>query len=143
MNQGGDVRRTSQKGRRRPGRRHAAAAIWSSVATISVVAAIVTALGDRGRERIAELFDDAPRPAQTAVGVTEDDIDRLSEQLARLRSEMRILGLENNALATKMASMEMRNSPIRSRPPRYPMSQSIRRCSTVGRDRFIRRGRPG
>lgn len=99
------MRRDSRRSGRRPGRGHAAAAVWAAIAGISVLAALATAVGERGRDRIATLLDQ-PEPVQSVKQAREDEFDHLSAQITRLRSEMRILSLENDALATKVARLE-------------------------------------
>ena len=114
MDQGSAVRHLSHATRRQEVRSTIAACIWAGVATISVAGAALTAASDRGQARIAALFEDRkPTFAQQIVDRTEgDDIAKLSAQLVKLRSEMRLLTLEKEALASKVTRIETSFDPI-------------------------------
>lgn len=106
QDQGKRVRRSFEEAGR-PGSRHPAVVIWASVALASVGAVFMTASSDRGQERIAQLVETPPVQARAEYQSMADaeDIARLSAQLTQVRSEMRLLGLENTAMARRLATL--------------------------------------
>jgi hypothetical protein len=81
------------------------------MAVLSAGGAIAAAMDQTGRERVAALFE----PAETQVAgdfVTQTEIETLSAELTRLRSETRLLALEKEAMAIKIATLESEFGPI-------------------------------
>lgn len=108
-------------------RSYATATIWASVAAVSVVAALSAAMSDRGRERIAVLFDPAPELARAEQREGTPDLDHIAGQIARMQSELRLIALENEAMATKIARIEMpASAPITTASvPRTAEEQAV------------------
>ena len=82
------------------------------MAILSAAGALASAVDAPGRARIAALFDPAS-DAQLAGGfATHSEIADLSAELTRLRSETRLLALEKEAMAIKIATLESDFGPI-------------------------------
>lgn len=81
---------------------------------LSLSAAVSVAATDRGQERIVALLD-VPAPGfaeHVAERIAGDDVAQLSAQLVKLRSEVRLLALENQAIGVKLARFESDHSSI-------------------------------
>lgn len=100
--------RISRTVRRQRVQARIATSIWATVALVSLGAATLTALTDRGMERVAGLINPvAPGfAARVSARVEGAEIAELSAQLARLRSEVKLLALENEALATRITRID-------------------------------------
>ncbi len=86
-------------------------AIWGVMALLSVGGVIASAAEETGRSRIAALF----QPDDVGVGetfATQSEIVDLTAEIVRLRSETRLLALEKEAMATKIAALESELGPI-------------------------------
>lgn len=82
------------------------------MAILSAAGALASMIDAPGRARMAALFDPAP-DAQLAAGfATQTEIADLSAELTRLRSETRLLALEKEAMAIKIATLEDGFGPI-------------------------------
>lgn len=110
MDQGGTIGRFAEGVRRRRARRHTSAALWSVVASLCAATAVMSALSDHGRERVALLFEDPS--TRFAKADPAADMAELHGEVARLRSRTRMLAIEREALATRMAELESAGSPI-------------------------------
>ncbi len=85
--------------------------VWGLMAALSAGAVIVASIDETGQERVAALFV----PAETQVAgdfASQSEIADLSNELTRLRSETRLMALEREAMAIKIATLESEFGPI-------------------------------
>lgn len=100
---------------KRPARERATRAIWGVMAALSAAAVAVSAVSEDGQQRVAALF--APDEPQVAEFASVDEIERLSAEIARLKSETRFLALEKQALTIKLSSLETEWGPLTASIP--------------------------
>lgn len=90
--------------------------VWGVMAVLSLGAVVVASVDETGQQRIAALF--VPGQMQVAGDfATQSEIADLSAELTRLRSETRLLALEREALAIKIAALESEFGPITGSVP--------------------------
>ncbi len=114
MNQANAVRRLNYAAERSATRARIAACIWAGVAVISVVAALSTALSERGTTRLAALATspDTGFAGRIEQRLDQGDVTRLAAELDQLRSQVRLLALENQALDTRLSASNAEANPI-------------------------------
>jgi|GEM_PF-3261890 len=98
--------------------------MWGLIAVLSAGTVVAAAMDETGRTRIAQLY--APGDVVLAGDlVTRDDVADLTEELTRLRSETRLLALEREAMAIKIAQLETEMGPITGSIPDTMAAQEM------------------
>jgi hypothetical protein len=85
--------------------------VWGLMAALSLGVVVVASVDDTGQQRIAALFvtDEMQVAGDFA---TQSEFADLSAEITRLRSETRLLALEREAMAIKIATLESEFGPI-------------------------------
>lgn len=100
---------------KRPARERVTRAIWGVMAAFSAAAVALSAVSEQGQQRVAALFTaDEPQVSEFAKA---EEIERLSAEIARLKSETRFLALEKQALTIKLSTLEDEWGPMTASIP--------------------------
>jgi hypothetical protein len=85
--------------------------VWGLMAALSLGVVVAASIDDTGQQRIAALF--VPGEMHVAGDfATQSEFADLSAEITRLRSETRLLALEREAMAIKIAALESEFGPI-------------------------------
>lgn len=80
--------------------------VWLTAATFFVFVAAVSAMTERGQDRLHAVLNSNSVVSNVAQGASPRDVSRLSAEVARLRGEVTRLGVANASLTERVAEFE-------------------------------------